>query len=127
MGQTISRLRLAIKEFKEILSSYSEIAARIRLPAEPPCKNPTQPYWSIPPSPIANHKSTLPDGDVDIVIIGSGITGASVARGILHTHGVSVTVVMIEARELCSGATGRYAVIRLLTDIDCNFLIEMEV
>jgi glycine/D-amino acid oxidase-like deaminating enzyme len=50
----------------------------------------------------------------DIVIIGSGITGAAVARSILHEsrrkatdQPKPTTVVVIEARQICSGATGR--------------------
>ncbi|THC93953.1 hypothetical protein EYZ11_006564 [Aspergillus tanneri] len=46
----------------------------------------------------------------DIVIIGSGMSGASVAYTILsecQALGEEKTVVVLEAREVCSGATGR--------------------
>jgi glycine/D-amino acid oxidase-like deaminating enzyme len=46
----------------------------------------------------------------DVVIVGSGITGASVARTVLREGeklGAGVKVVMLEARGVCSGATGR--------------------
>lgn len=72
-----------------------------------PSAHPTLSYWQDPPSPLANHRSTegLPD-DADIVIIGSGITGASIADKILNRK-PTTKVVMLEARELCCGATGR--------------------
>ena len=47
----------------------------------------------------------------DIVIIGSGITGASIARTLLTgdhgRHGPKPRIIMLEARDICSGATGR--------------------
>lgn len=44
--------------------------------------------------------------DRDFAIIGSGITGLSVARSLLERH-PTATVTVLEARALCSGATGR--------------------
>ena len=41
-----------------------------------------------------------------MVIIGSGITGASVAHHLLQRH-PDLDIVMLEARTVCSGATGR--------------------
>ncbi|KAH7920486.1 FAD dependent oxidoreductase [Leucogyrophana mollusca] len=72
-----------------------------------PSNDPTVSFWTVPPSSIANHRSqaTLPS-HADIVIIGSGITGTSFARTVL-SHGEPVHIVMLEARETCSGATGR--------------------
>jgi glycine/D-amino acid oxidase-like deaminating enzyme len=49
----------------------------------------------------------------DVVIIGSGITGASIARTLLQNRVRSASstshpaVVILEARDICSGATGR--------------------
>ena len=52
--------------------------------------------------------------ETDVVIIGSGITGASIARTLLQNrdNGASAdpshpAVTMLEARDICSGATGR--------------------
>ncbi|KAJ5219542.1 FAD dependent oxidoreductase [Penicillium chermesinum] len=42
----------------------------------------------------------------DYAIIGSGITGMSVAKSLLERH-PSATITIFEARTLCSGATGR--------------------
>lgn len=89
---------------------------RARIPVSLPRTGPTTSYWQEPPDPIADTRTTadLPAA-ADVVIIGSGITGASVAWNLLKhiplTHGVAVhkkpSVVMLEARDACSGATGR--------------------
>ena len=70
----------------------------------PPVDNPTKSYWQIPHS-LASYRSPFPE-EVDVVIIGSGITGVSVART-LYEHDPSLKVAILEARQLCSGATGR--------------------
>jgi glycine/D-amino acid oxidase-like deaminating enzyme len=44
----------------------------------------------------------------DIVIVGSGITGASIARFLAEDERAKgKNIVMLEAREACWGATGR--------------------
>lgn len=71
-----------------------------------PRPNPTQSYWQHIPHPLANTQSkNLPSGR-DYAIIGSGITGLSVAKTLLEHH-PTATVTVLEARTLCSGATGR--------------------
>ena len=81
------------------------------IPPGLPRSKPTVSYWQTPPASLAAHRSTaeLPLS-VDVVIIGSGITGASVAYELLsHAKSVSSSssVLMLEARTACSGATGR--------------------
>ncbi|KAF8999557.1 FAD dependent oxidoreductase [Hymenopellis radicata] len=66
---------------------------------------------AAPPSPLARHgaEECLPTS-ADVVIIGSGIAGTSFAREFLdklHLTGKERTVVMLEARDVCSGATAR--------------------
>ncbi|KAK3075793.1 hypothetical protein LTR53_000618 [Teratosphaeriaceae sp. CCFEE 6253] len=71
-------------------------------------------FWHSQPSPLLTaHRSTrnLPQ-TADVVVIGSGITGASAAHHLLtssknDTHSSGLKVVMLEAREACWGATGR--------------------
>lgn len=81
---------------------------RVTLPRE----NPTSSYWQDPPSDVANHQTTkdIPS-HADIVIIGSGITGASIAWNFLKDvcpgEKGPRNIVMLEARQACSGATGR--------------------
>lgn len=63
--------------------------------------------WSAKKSHLANFQSApeLPS-TADVVIIGSGFTGASLAHHIAELN-ASEDVVMLEARECCSGASGR--------------------
>lgn len=77
-------------------------------PAGLPVNNPSDSYWLTEPSPILlGHRTTkdLPQA-VDVVIVGSGITGAFTAH-CLKEKAPDLKVVMLEAREACSGATGR--------------------
>ncbi|KAK2597895.1 hypothetical protein N8I77_012648 [Diaporthe amygdali] len=84
---------------------------RARISVALPHENPTRSYWQDPPDDIADLKTTqhVPER-ADIVIIGSGITGAAVAWDLLQdgsSSSSSPSVVMLEARQACSGATGR--------------------
>lgn len=71
-----------------------------------PRSNPTQSYWQHVPHALANTRSPELPPERDYVIIGSGITGLSVAKTLLERH-PTATVTILEARTLCSGATGR--------------------
>lgn len=75
-----------------------------------PVANPTISYWQAQSqdSPIHNHgeKDALPDSCVDVAIIGSGMSGA-VAAYFLQQQNLALKIVMLEARQACSGATGR--------------------
>lgn len=55
---------------------------------------------------MASYQSAELPSEASIVIIGSGITGASVAHHLLE-QSPHLNVVMLEARTICSGATGR--------------------
>ena len=68
-------------------------------------------YWMSNPDKLANHRSTV-DLPVhsDIVIIGSGYAGSTCAYYLYkneHVNKTPLTITMLEARETCSGATGR--------------------
>jgi hypothetical protein len=85
-------------------------------PGIPQSSGTTKSFWLNQPSSIATRQSPSLPEDVDIVIVGSGISGTSVAKAILEINSdqpssaASVskpTVMMMEARDLCSGATGR--------------------
>jgi len=80
---------------------------RAKVPVTLPRPNPTTSYWQDPPDEIADLQSTehLPEY-VDYIIIGSGISGASIAYNLLKKTPHS-TILMLEARQACSGATGR--------------------
>jgi choline dehydrogenase-like flavoprotein len=88
---------------------------RLGQPAGLPTPNSSNSFWHSEPSKLLlGHRSTrdLP-ATADVVIIGSGITGASIARHLLKRDGSASdgtsrpNVVMLEAREACWGATGR--------------------
>jgi monoamine oxidase len=69
----------------------------------------TQSFWRTQPDPLDSHQSTpeLPT-EADILIIGGGYVGASAAYHLLSDQKEAAPrVVLVEARELCSGATGR--------------------
>ncbi|KAG9902987.1 FAD dependent oxidoreductase, partial [Aureobasidium melanogenum] len=80
---------------------------RARIPVDLPLPNPTTSYWQDPPDEIANLQTTkeLPKY-ADYVIIGSGISGAAIAYNLIKKKPNS-SILMLEARQACSGATGR--------------------
>lgn len=65
-----------------------------------------QPYWLTQPSSIAKIQSVPWPESADIVIIGSGMTAVSLTRT-LYAKRPELRIVVVEAREVCSGATGR--------------------
>ncbi|PHH74647.1 hypothetical protein CDD80_2952 [Ophiocordyceps camponoti-rufipedis] len=71
-----------------------------------PSKVSTSSFWHSEPSQrLLGHRSTaeLP-AEADVVVVGSGISGTFVAKGLVEG---GREVVMLEAREACWGATGR--------------------
>ena len=64
--------------------------------------------WQVPHHADVGHiqSRALPETS-DYVVIGSGIAGCGVAKALLHQAPASTTVTVVEARGLCSGATGR--------------------
>lgn len=75
-----------------------------------PTEKSTASFWHSEPSQfLLGHRTTpeLPT-EADVVIVGSGITGASAARFLSEDERAKgLKVVMLEAREACWGATGR--------------------
>ena len=57
---------------------------------------------------LDSHRSTetLPE-ECDVIIVGAGFAGASIAHYIYENNPTPPRVVILEAREACSGATGR--------------------
>ncbi|KAK7448463.1 hypothetical protein VKT23_013725 [Stygiomarasmius scandens] len=83
-----------------------------------PVPNPCLSFWqrSTRYSPLLNLNSQKFLNDAtpiperaDVVIIGSGISGALTAYSLLTSPNAPKSVVMLEAREACSGASGRNA------------------
>lgn len=105
-------LRALLKDTAHDSAELNALHDRINSNPGIPVSNPTKPFWlENPPFPaLVNAQSKTLPKTVDIVIIGSGITGASIARTILSEcalMNIKQRVVMLEARETCSGATGR--------------------
>lgn len=71
-----------------------------------PHYTPSASYWMKTPSKLAGQQSNQLPITVDVIVIGSGITGAIVAKTILERHSKH-RVTILEARDVCSGATGR--------------------
>jgi len=75
-----------------------------------PTSSSTKSFWHSQPSKLLlGHRTTadLPTS-ADIVIVGSGISGASAAYYLREaSYSKDLNVVMLEAREACWGATGR--------------------
>lgn len=81
-----------------------------------PTPNSTHSFWHREPSEkLLGHRTTerLP-ATADVVIVGSGITGAFAARE-LATGGRGV--LLLEAREACWGATGRVSEFRIAISV----------
>ncbi|RPB15100.1 DAO-domain-containing protein [Morchella conica CCBAS932] len=93
-------------------SSASAPAAARRPPpsADPglPPPSSTASFWHSEPSSFLHNHRTTPTvpTDADIVIIGSGLAGATTAR-YLYESSAAPAIVMLDARQACWGATGR--------------------
>ncbi|EAW06968.1 NAD(P)/FAD-dependent oxidoreductase [Aspergillus clavatus NRRL 1] len=79
-----------------------------------PTTKPTTSFWLRNPHPtLAQAQSSNLPSEAEVVIIGSGVAGASIARTLLKSRkpgkeaGSRPAVVILEARDVCSGATGR--------------------
>jgi glycine/D-amino acid oxidase-like deaminating enzyme len=119
MGGVLSSITSGLKTAHAALAALRSLSADFdsvlkRAHAAPglPVPEPTAPYWlDDPPFPeLTNIKSDVLPVQADVAIIGSGIAAAATARAILRDDartGRSRKVVVLEARSLCSGATGR--------------------
>lgn len=67
-----------------------------------------QPFWRSELHPLDDHRSTedLPT-ECDILIIGAGYTGVTTAYHLLKDNPDPPSIVLLEARQACSGATAR--------------------
>ena len=73
-----------------------------------PVPNATTPFWRTEPHPLDSYRTTedLPSHS-DIVVIGAGYAGASTVHHILEQCESPPKILILEAREACSGASGR--------------------
>ena len=106
-------------EVRRVFGLYKDVKARITISPGIPVENSTKSFWMHPPSNIALYQSDISKNtEYDIVILGSGISGLSVAKTILDSQKDPESdrpkILMLEAREACSGATGRYGDIKII-------------
>ena len=73
-----------------------------------PVDNSTLSFWRTDLHELDNHRSTedLPT-ECDILIVGAGFAGTSVAYNLVKSDEPLPKTVILEARQACSGATGR--------------------
>lgn len=73
-----------------------------------PVSSSTLSFWRTELHPLDNHRSTteLP-AECDVLIIGAGYSGVATAYHLLEDNTTPPSIVILEAREACSGATGR--------------------
>ena len=73
-----------------------------------PVANPVPSLWTAEPQPLDDHRSSadLPS-EADVVIIGSGLAGVGTAYHLVKDNPKPPSIVILEARKICSGATGR--------------------
>jgi glycine/D-amino acid oxidase-like deaminating enzyme len=107
MGITFSAFNIALRAFPGVVSVYASVLRRISLSPGLPVANPTIPLWTknrtLPDIPVSDD---LPSR-ADVVIIGSGITGAAIAHTLLTRSEEFQTIVMLDSRSICGGATSR--------------------
>lgn len=67
-----------------------------------------QPFWRSELHPLDDHRSTedLPT-ECDILIVGAGYAGVTTAYHLLNENPDPPSIVLLEARQACSGATAR--------------------
>lgn len=107
MAQTFQQVLQSVPAW---LNPVSWLTSKAGKPAGLPVPNSSKSFWHSEPNEfLIGHRTTdeVP-GYADVVIVGSGITGASAARFLAEDERASgLKVVMLEAREACWGATGR--------------------
>ena len=96
-----------------------------------PVPHATLPFWRTQLHPLDSHRSTtdLPR-ECDILIIGAGLSGVSTAYNLLLDNPTPPSIVLLEAREVCSGATGRngksdFFVFRVLFPLPLSLSIKL--
>ncbi|KAK6498985.1 hypothetical protein TWF481_011556 [Arthrobotrys musiformis] len=110
MGIIISKLRslrVAITLLFEQKSILDTALDRLRKSPGLPLPNPTTSFWLLPESPLLSRiQSSTLQSSADIIVIGSGITSTGFIREIYRLN-PSLNIVLLEARGVCTGATGR--------------------
>ncbi|KAJ4015065.1 hypothetical protein NW752_006521 [Fusarium irregulare] len=106
---TTSTISYGLKTIWTLHKQFSVALDRASSAPGFPVPNPTDSYWlDDPPFPtLCDIQDDKLPQEADVVIVGSGITGAAVAKSLLELSDSKLRVVICEARQICSGATGR--------------------
>ncbi|KAI4942225.1 hypothetical protein J4E91_010199 [Alternaria rosae] len=114
LQNTVKTLIAAASLLRALSTEFDQALKRASQSPGLPIPKPSQTYWlNDPPySALCDANSSKVPETVDVAIIGSGIAGAAVARSLLHerrrrNNRTDEKVVVLEARQLCSGATAR--------------------
>ncbi|WWC91289.1 uncharacterized protein L201_006232 [Kwoniella dendrophila CBS 6074] len=93
-------------------SSTSQVQLDGEITGRPIERGMSTSHWlgTVRSNPLLDYRSSeeLPS-KADMIIIGSGLSGALTALSLLESSNPPKSLVMLEARELCSGAIGRNA------------------
>ncbi|EKD16287.1 uncharacterized protein L3040_009481 [Drepanopeziza brunnea f. sp. 'multigermtubi'] len=103
---------------REILASASSLTT---LDPGLPRAHPTQSFWQEPAHPLSSTQSPSLPARTEILILGSGITGCAIAKHLLENSSDDQSITILEARTLCSGATGRNGG-HLTSSAPCDYL-----
>ncbi|PUU75215.1 hypothetical protein B9Z19DRAFT_1154638 [Tuber borchii] len=107
MGSTVSPLTELLLPNFDSYDTCNLSQTRFQPPPESQFSNPTSSFWLSDPPPVFTHQSPTFPTAVDVVVIGSGITGTAAARTLL-SNSPGLRVAMLDARELI--ATGLVAI-----------------
>ena len=107
MGSLVSTAKLFFYATLQLSKTFDALKKRIETPPGLPVRNPTLPLWTVPAAQIPPGDHDVLPQYADVVVIGSGITATSFAYNALASE-AGLKIVMLEARDVCSGATGRY-------------------
>lgn len=91
------------------MADYSEMPLPSSTTPRPfPHPTSTLPFWRTDPHELDNHRSTeLLPTQCDVLIIGAGYAGVTTAYHLLDANRMPPSIVILEARQACSGATAR--------------------
>lgn len=86
----------------------AEMATTTTPPCQPPVADATTPFWRTELHNLDSFRSTveLPQ-ECDVIVVGSGFAGVSTTYHILQNDESLPSIVMLEARGACSGASAR--------------------
>jgi hypothetical protein len=107
MGNIIARIKLITGILRDLNAEYHTFRERLHRSPGLPVKHPTRSFWMVPPATLPVSSEAALPSHVDILVIGSGITSASCIRTLLSKGPPNLRILVLEARDVCSGATGR--------------------